>query len=235
MRSLLFVRCDGSETFGVGRGAVEDAGGSVVVWDAIGGEPRPDPGDHAGVVLFGSSYNVEHADEQPFIREIGELIRGALDAQIPFLGLCFGAQALTWALGGAVTKAPTREVGFEPITPTEAAADDPLLSHYEPGDRVFQWHMDTFELPEGAVLLATGERVRNQAFRLGETTWATQFHLEIDRPEIELWIGEDPEDVEAVWGKSPERILAESDELQQAHDAKGREVFARFTRFAAER
>jgi GMP synthase (glutamine-hydrolysing) len=148
--------------------------------------------------------------------------------------VCFGAQVLTWTLGGTVSKAPTREVGFEPIVPTVAAHDDPLLSHYEPGDRVFQWHMDTFDLPSGAELLATGG-VRNQAFRLGETTWATQFHFEIDRPEIELWLGQDPEDVETVWGKSPDRILAESDEHQAIHERKGREVFARFTRFAAGR
>ena len=233
MRPLLFVRCDDADTFGVGPAAVEAAGGTVAVWDAIGGEPRPGLAAVAGVVLFGSSYNVEHADEQPFILATGDLIREAVDTQVPFLGVCFGAQALTWALGGRVMKAPSREVGFEPIRPTAAAADDPLLSHYADGDMVFQWHMDTFELPDAAQLLATGDHVANQAFRLGEATWATQFHLEIDRPEIELWMAEDPENIEAVWGKSPARIEAESDELQALHEVKGREVFARFTRLAA--
>lgn len=233
MAPLLFVRCDEMETFGVGPSAVADAGGSVEVWDAIGGQPRPDPAAFAGVVLFGSSYNVEHAGEQPFILETGALIRAALGARIPFLGVCFGAQALAWALGNAVTRAPVREIGFEPISPTDEAADDPLFSHYEPGDRVFHWHMDTFELPDGAVLLATGATVRNQALRLGEVTWATQFHFEVDRPEIERWLAEDPEDVEDVWGKSPGRILAEADELLEEHEAKGRQVFARFARLAA--
>ncbi len=232
MRPLLFVRAEPAETFGVGPSAVRAAGGDIEVWDAIGGVPRPDPAAHAGVVLFGSSFNVEHADEQPFIHEIGELIRATIDAQVPFLGICFGAQALAWSLGAAVTKAPIREFGFEPIVPTPAAADDPLLSHYEPGDRVFQWHMDTFALPDGAVLLATGDPVVNQAIRLNETTWATQFHLEIDRAELESWLAAEPA-VEAEWGKSPATVLAESDAVHAAHEAKGREVFARFTRIAA--
>lgn len=232
MRPLLFVRAEEGETFGVGPGAVREAGGTVEVWDAIGGAPAPEANAFGGVVVFGSSFNVEHADEQPFIHEIGGVIRTAIEARIPFLGVCFGAQALAWTLGAEVMKAPVREIGFEPIEPTADAADDPLLSHYEVGDRVFQWHMDTFALPSGAVLLATGARVTNQAIRLNETTWATQFHFEIDRGELEYWLREQP-DVEATWGKSPEAILAESDAVHDVHAEKGREVFARFTRFAA--
>lgn len=233
MRPLLFVRAESAETFGVGPTAVRAAGAEIEVWDAIDGAPRPDPAAYAGIVLFGSSFNVEHADEQPFIHEIGELICATIDARIPFLGICFGAQAVAWSLGAEVTKAPVREIGFEPIVPTPAAVDDPLLSHYETGDRVFQWHMDTFALPDGAVLLATGDPVTNQAIRVNETTWATQFHLEIDRPELESWLAAEPA-VEAEWGKSRETVLAESDAVRAAHETKGREVFARFTRIAAE-
>ena len=65
------------------------------------------------------------------------------------------------------------------------AADDPLLSVYDDGDMVFQWHMDTFDLPAGATLLATGDDVTNQALRLNDVTWATQFHFEIDVPHVD--------------------------------------------------
>ena len=68
-----------------------------------------------------------------------------------------------------------------PLRPLAAAADDPLLSHYTDGDPVFQWHMDTFDLPGEAEQLATGDEVAAQAFRIGDRTWATQFHFEIDR------------------------------------------------------
>lgn len=231
MRPILFVRCDSLESFGVAREAVERAGAQVRVWDAIDPEQaRPDPRDVSGVVLFGSSYNVEHADEQPFIKELREVTREALDARTPFLGVCFGAQVLAWALDADVTKAPVREVGFEPIRPLPEAAHDPLVSHYEDGDMVFQWHMDTFELPGGAELLVAGDGVRNQAFRVDERTWGIQFHLEIDRAEIHAWLEAFAKEAELLptWGKSDEQVVAEADAHLEAHERKGRETFRRF-------
>ena len=61
----------------------------------------------AGVVVFGSSFNVEHADEQPFIKEVRELTREAVDTGVPYLGVCFGAQMLAWSLDAEITKAPS--------------------------------------------------------------------------------------------------------------------------------
>jgi GMP synthase (glutamine-hydrolysing) len=121
-----------------------------------------------------------------------------------------------------------REVGFEPIHPTPAAADDPLISHLNEGDMEFQWHMDTFELPPGAELLVTGDGVANQAFRIGATTWATQFHFEIDVPELELWIDDVADTVGVEWGKSPEQLRAEAAAHHVRHEELGSEVFRRF-------
>jgi len=234
MKPLLLVRADGSETFGIAPDAIADAGADTRVWDAIGGARTPSLDDVAGVVLFGSAFNVEHADEQPFIHAVRALTLDALDRHSPYLGICFGAQVLAWSLGYAIVKAPVREVGYVPIRPTAAGADDPLLGHYAEGDMVFQWHMDTFELPEGATLLATGDDVANQAYRLGDTTWATQFHFEIDRPEMDVWIDE-TDGIETTWGKTAAAIRAEADRHQAAHEAKGAEVFRRFVKVARER
>jgi GMP synthase-like glutamine amidotransferase len=235
MPRLLFARADEFETFGIGPASVEDAGAEVVVWEAIRGEPRPSLDDVDGVVMFGSSYNVEHADEQPFIHALRDVTLDALDRSTPYLGVCFGAQVLAWSLGADIVKAPVREVGYVPLRPLEAAVDDPVLAHYADGDMVFQWHMDTFVLPPGAELLATGDDVAHQAYRVGDTTWATQFHFEIDRAEIELWTGEVADTVEADWGKTPAELFAEADRHQAAHEAKGAETFRRFAKVAAER
>ena len=187
-------------------------------------------------MLFGSSYNVEHADEQPFIKEARELTLEAIDRGMPYLGICFGAQMLAWSLDASIIKAPVREVGYEPVRPTSAAAADPLLSHYLDGDAVFQWHMDTFEVPAGATLLATGDRVTNQAFRLGERTWGVQWHFEIDRPELETWVdaferADGP--LEGSWGKPAVVVREEAERFQAEHEAKGREVFTRFAALTA--
>jgi GMP synthase-like glutamine amidotransferase len=231
MRPVLFVRCDPLETFGVALDAVRGTGTEVRIWDAIDPDAeRPELADLEGVVLFGSSYNVEHADEQPFIKELRELTREALDAGTPFLGVCFGAQVLAWALEADVGRAPVREVGFEPLHPTTAASTDPLLSHYEDDDMVFQWHMDTFELPEGAELLATGDGVRHQAYRVNERTWGVQYHLEIDGHEIDHWLEAYARvgDLQSEWGKSNEEVLAEAARSLADHERKGAETFRRF-------
>ena len=237
MDPILLVRCDPEETFGVAPSALGAVHAPVAVWETIDGDPRPSLDGSAGVIVFGSSYNVDQADEQPLIKEARELTLDAIDRGVPYLGICFGAQLLAWSLGRDVVRAPEREVGYEPIGPTPAADDDPLLGHYALGDRVFQWHMDTYELPEGATLLATGQRVRNQAYRVGDRNWGVQWHLDVDRPEVDLWLGsfeqQPGHDLEAMWGKAADTVRAEADRFHSTHERKGREVFARFARFAA--
>jgi GMP synthase (glutamine-hydrolysing) len=238
VKPILFIRCDPLETFGTGPGAVAEAGAQVAVWEAIDpGAERPTLTDHAGVVLFGSTFNVEHADEQPFIKDVADLTRESVERAIPFLGLCFGAQVLAWALDADVSKAGAREVGFEPIHVEPAIAEDPVLGHYSDGDLVFHWHMDTFALPDDAALLATGDRVRHQAFRRGDAAWATQFHAEIDGAEADQWVtaATEEEDLERAWGKSPARIRDEVAAHMSAHERRGRETFRRFVEFARNR
>lgn len=234
MEPVLLVRNDAFETFGVAPGALEEAGVPTLVWEAVDGEPAPPLDQLSGVIMFGSSYNVEHAGEQPFIERGAELCRGAVDRGVPLLGVCFGAQLLAWGLGADVRKSPEREVGFEPVEPTRAAATDRLLGHYEEGDRVFQWHMDTYDLPEGAELLATADPVTNQAYRVGDRAWGVQFHFEIDADEIELWLAEFAKqgDLEREWGKSAEQIRDETARYLDEHRRKGAEVFRRFAAVA---
>ena len=186
---LLFAKADAAETFGVGRTAVTDAGAQVRVWDAIHDEPAPslDERERRGAVRQRLQHRARPTSSRSSSGS-GTLTLDALDREVPFLGICFGAQVLAWSLGAKIRKAPVREIGYVPLRPLGAAADDPLLSHYADGDPVFQWHMDTFDLPDEAEQLATGDEVAAQAFRIGDRAWATQFHLEIDRPEIDLWI-----------------------------------------------
>jgi GMP synthase (glutamine-hydrolysing) len=237
MTRILFVRCDASETFGVAPASVQAAGGASEVWNALDGDdPRPSLDGITGVVVFGSTFNVEHADEQPFIKEAADLIRESVERRIPFLGVCFGGQLLAWALDAHVGEGPIREIGFEPIHPTAEATGDRLFSHYADGDVAFQWHGDAFELPAGSTLLATGDRVPNQAFRVGDRAWGTQFHLEVNGPELDFWLKEFARegDLEADWGKSEATVRAEAQRHIVEHEARGREVFERFTRIATE-
>jgi GMP synthase-like glutamine amidotransferase len=232
MRPLLFAKADAAETFGIGPAAVTGAGAEIRVWDALRGEPEPDLDDVSGVVVFGRAFNIEDAGEQPFIGRLRELTLRTLDHEVPFLGICFGAQVLAWALGSEIRKAPSREIGYVPLRPLAAAGDDRLLSHYTDGDPVFQWHMDTFDVPDEAEQLATGDHVAAQAFRIGDRTWATQFHFEIDRAEIDLWIDDIGPALETDWHTTSARLRTAATSHQSRHEHQGTEVFRRFVKVA---
>jgi GMP synthase-like glutamine amidotransferase len=238
VKPVLFVRNEAFETFGIARSAFEPTGVPVQLFDAIDADaPRPSLDDVSGVVMFGSAFNVDDTDHHPFLKEIRDLTREAVERGIPYLGICLGAQVLARALDRPVPLAPVREVGFERVHPTPAAADDALVSHYAEGDLVFQWHQDTFELPDGAELLATGDAVALQAYRVGDVTWGIQWHFEIDRAEIDTWLDvfSAEADLLSEWGKTPEAVRAEADALLAGHEAKGAETFRRFAEVVRER
>jgi len=236
VKPVLLVRNDAFETFGVAPRAFAKAQMPVSVWEAVDASPAPDLEEVGGLIVFGSSYNVEHADEHPFIHAVADLTREAVERRVPCLGVCFGAQLLAWALGGEVEKSPVREVGFEPLRPLDPAQGDALVSHYADGDLAFQWHMDTFTLPDDSTLLVRGDGVLHQAYRVGDRTWGIQFHLEIDRAEIELWLDEYGKDGDllADWGKSPEQVRAEARAAIDHHERRGIETFRRFAEVVRE-
>jgi GMP synthase (glutamine-hydrolysing) len=230
VKPVVLVRNDPFETFGVAPRAFAQADTPVVVWEAVDGSRAPDLEEVGGLVVFGSTYNVEHADEHPFIHGVADLTRHAVDRRVPYLGVCFGAQLLAWSLGAEVKKSPVREVGFEPLRPLRAAREDALVRHYGEGDLVFQWHMDTFTLPDDATLLASGDAVANQAYRVGDAAWGIQFHLEIDAAEVELWLDEYAKEGDLLtdWGKAPEQVRAEARGSIARHEQQGIETFLRF-------
>ena len=114
--------------------------------------------------------------DHPFLAEERRLLADA-EQGVPVLGICLGAQILARALGATVKGGGSPEIGWLDVAPTPAADGDPLLGHSEAPTGVFQWHLDAFDLPEGAVHLATSAQYPNQAFRLGEA-WGVQFHPE---------------------------------------------------------
>jgi hypothetical protein len=98
---------------------------------------------------------------------------------------------------------------------------------FEDGDQVFHWHEDTFDSPRAP---PSGDRdhVEMQAFRYGDSSWGLQFHFEVDRAEIELWLAAAGEDEVRAWGKTTRQILDETDRFIEAHEHRARELFHRF-------
>jgi GMP synthase (glutamine-hydrolysing) len=141
------------------------------------GDPLPATMDgHVGAVIFGGPMSVN--DEQDWIRREIDWIKVPLKQEKPFLGICLGAQMLARHLGHRVAPHPEGrvEAGYYAIDPTE---DGHSLCECPFPDKVYQWHREGFELPNGGVLLARGEHFEAQAFSFGSCAYGLQFHPEV--------------------------------------------------------
>ncbi|HEV7369036.1 type 1 glutamine amidotransferase [Arenibaculum sp.] len=143
---------------------------------------------YAGAVVLGGAQSATDDASSPWLPHLLDLIRQCRDQRRPVLGVCLGAQLIARALGNRVYPLRVPEFGFETVAPTGTAAADPVFGGIGAPPRVFQWHYDTFDLPAGALLLATGEACRNQAFVAEDVLYGVQFHPEVTEGIVRGWI-----------------------------------------------
>jgi GMP synthase-like glutamine amidotransferase len=152
------------------------------------GEPLPE-GAWDAIVAMGGPMSVNDESENPWLVGEKAAIASHVRADLPFWGSCLGAQLLASALGARVYAGPAPEVGVLAVELTEAGLDDPVLGALPPSIDTLQWHGDTFDLPDGAVLLASSPAYPHQAFRVGRAAYAVQFHVEVTEAMGEEWAG----------------------------------------------
>jgi GMP synthase-like glutamine amidotransferase len=140
------------------------------------------------IVFLGGPMNVYEEDRYPFLIEEDLFIKEAIQRGKSILGICLGAQLIAKALGAKVFKASVKEIGWYDISLTRIGSIDPFFSHLPRTFSVFQWHGDTFEIPHGAILIATSSVVPHQAFRYGDNAYGLQFHLEVTQDIIREWM-----------------------------------------------
>ena len=153
------------------------------------GAKVPETGTAAGLIFMGGPMSVN--DGLPYLNHEIECIRRAVNAGQPVLGVCLGAQLTAHALGGRVYRNPASEIGWFDIRRNDGVQEDPLLRGLRDPETVFHWHNETFDLPHGAVLLASSERCQHQAFRVGSRIYGLQFHLEVTPEMIDDWCRQD--------------------------------------------
>jgi len=164
---------------GVFSEVIAERGVEPVAVELDEGQPLPDWREFDGVVAMGGPMGVGDDAEHPWLAAEKRWIAEAVGAGRPFLGVCLGVQLLAAALGARVYEAPAPEVGLLDVELTPAGRDDPLFVGIDDKVVSLQWHGDTFDLPEGAVRLASSPMVANQAFRAGARAYGVQFHLEV--------------------------------------------------------
>ncbi len=137
------------------------------------------------LVVLGGPIGAYEEDTYPFLLKELELVESRLRKDQPTLGICLGAQIMARALGAKVYAGPTKEIGWHEFRLTQTGKESPLRQL--DGTKVLHWHGDTFDIPVGAVLLASTTAYANQAFSWGRRGLAVQFHPEVDSSILEQW------------------------------------------------
>lgn len=168
------------------------------------GDTLPDPTKVDLLLILGGPMSVNDEEKFPWLRPEKVFIRQIIDRQRPVLGICLGAQLIASALGAKVRANRHKEIGWHEIEGVTSCS--PLTL---PSMPLFQWHGETFDLPDQAILLARTEACEHQAFLYRENILGLQFHPEVTPELVELFIstGND-EFVPSPYVQSPERILS---------------------------
>ena len=213
---------------GIFERAVPERGHRLDRWVAADGEAPPgDPPDWEAVMVFGGAMHPDQDAEHPWLAGEARFLESALADGVPLLGVCLGAQLIARAAGGLVGPAGAPEVGWFEVSRADGA-DDPVVGALPGRFRAFQWHYYTFELPTGAVQLASSASAR-QAYRLGDRVWGIQFHAEVDRTMLDHWLREGKEELP----KPVEELRAETDRYLPRWNAQGRTLCDAFLDEAA--
>ncbi|MDR4498117.1 MAG: type 1 glutamine amidotransferase [Candidatus Scalindua sp.] len=175
-------------------------------------EPIPEYlSDISAVILLGGPMNVYEEDKYPFLKKEDAFLKEIFGKGLPVLGFCLGAQLIAKAKGARVKKNPQKEIGWFKLSLDKDVLDDPLFQGFPGEFDVFQWHGDTFEIPDNSVKLAGSELCSNQAFRVGNNVYGLQFHIEVTDVMIQEWIDAYKDEIDSLKGfVDPCKIISDT-------------------------
>ena len=221
---------------GVFSEVMQERGVETVAVEVDENEPLPDWRKFDAVLAMGGPMGADDDDEHPWLTAEKQLVREAVDAGHPFLGVCLGIQLLASAMGGRVRTMDAPELGLLPVELTDEGREHPLFEGVEDPFPSLQWHGDTFDLPEGAVRLARSP-VATQAFQAGERGFGIQFHLEVT-PEMAREWAEVPEYgaylAKALDAERAAAFLAELESRAEELHPTGRRLFGNWLTLAGD-
>lgn len=211
---------------------VLDGRTTIAPWRLVHIEDEPDVphdlDDLAGLVVLGGTMSATAPDELPWMPAELDLLRQAVDAEVPVFGVCLGAQLLGAALGGKVERRDVPEIGYRALHRTDAAGGDPVFGGWQDGAHQLFLHEDEVaELPDGATPMLVGSDA-TAGWRLG-SAWAVQFHPEVDADQLAYWAGLDAlAPLLGAAGVDGDALVAEAHRRDRHAVAIGRALIGRF-------
>jgi len=177
----------------------------------------PDPVAASLMVVLGGPIGAYDDDRYPSVAPLLSMIEKRIAAGLPTLGICLGAQLIARALGARVYPSPSgqAEIGWSPLTLTDAGRASPLRHLDGAQTSMLHWHGDTFDLPAGATLLASTPACRHQAFAWGKHVLGLQCHPEIRTDRFEPWLIGHASEL-ATHGIDPRQLRADTARLGPA-------------------
>ena len=184
---ILVLQHISCEPPGIYEDILVEKGASIHRVEIDEGQQLPDWQGFDAIIAMGGPMSVNDDATLPWLTAERRLVREAVLAGKPYWGVCLGVQLLAASLGARVHAGPKPEVGIMPVYLTEAGYDDAVFSGLPRELVTFQWHGETFDLPDGGVLLATSPAYPNQAFRWKKKAYGIQFHVEISAALAKQW------------------------------------------------
>lgn len=199
---------------------IAEDGHELIEWD-IRSRGVPASSDFDAVIVLGGDQNVGEELEHPWLHEEYDALRRWVDDGTPLLAICLGAQTLAHAIGGTVAPVGGALAGFYASELTPAGEDDPVLGVLPQRFESFNANGYWFEIPPGAVELATGPVP--QAYRVNGSAWGVQFHPEVRRDQVLRWF-----DGDETVTRTLDELADELDEKLPAWQMHGRALCRAF-------
>jgi GMP synthase-like glutamine amidotransferase len=212
--TLLVVQHDGNNGPGI---VASDGPCKTVVHRSDQSSDFPDLSGFDGLIVLGGPMASYSDKDFPARKAEIALLQKAVEMGLPTLGICLGSQLLALALGGRTYRRPEPEIGYHPVTLTAEGRQDPLFAGCPEVFSPRHKHFDSFDLPPGAVRLASSEQCVEQGYRFGNNVWGLQFHFEMDHAAAALALYE-PDVATSVVALAPtaQRILSNFCSIVQA-------------------
>ncbi|MCW9708271.1 type 1 glutamine amidotransferase [Fodinibius salsisoli] len=175
-------------------------------------EKLPSPDELDALIVMGGPMGVGDEGSYPWLSPEKELIKRCIQEKKKVLGICLGAQLIADVLGAGVTAMSQKEIGWFPLHWSKESGEHPLLDFLPARQTVLHWHGDMFDIPAGALPLASSDCCPNQGFVIDNQVLGLQFHLEMTPEGLSKLIShsEDKLSTEGDYVQDPETMLNSS-------------------------